>query len=459
MMKRIHLIGIGGSGMSSIARVLLEQGFSVSGSDRTLSPLALTLRAAGAIVYEGHDPQHIEGVDMVVRSSAIADDNPEVAAALALGIPVLKRQDFMRDLTRERLCIAVAGSHGKTTTSTMMAWSLVQLGLDPGYILGGVSRNLANNAHAGSGELFVVEADEYDYMFLGLNPAVILLTNVEYDHPDCFPTAEKYQSAFSQFVHQLEPGGLLVTNADDPGAAAKRHDIPESARVVTYGLNESADYSAIDWRVNAAGGYDFKIRALQIHAPVAQVSLAVPGMHNVRNALGVLSALHALGFPVQQAADALSFYSGSSRRFEVIGEVAGITIVDDYAHHPSKISATLSAARVRYPHRRLVVVWQPHTYTRTQALESDFIRAFDDADLLVVTAIYAAREQAHAYSAAQLVEKMKAPSVSYIPQIPDVVDFLLKTLQKGDVLIVLSAGDADQICREVRIRLQERKGE
>jgi UDP-N-acetylmuramate--alanine ligase len=250
-----------------------------------------------------------------------------------------------------------------------------------------------------------------------------------------------------------------VTNADDPGAAAKRHDIPESARVVTYGLNESADYSAIDWRVNAAGGYDFKIRALQIHAPVAQVSLAVPGMHNVRNALGVLSALHALGFPVQQAADALSFYSGSSRRFEVIGEVAGITIVDDYAHHPSKISATLSAARVRYPHRRLVVVWQPHTYTRTQALESDFIRAFDDADLLVVTAIYAAREQAHAYSAAQLVEKMKAPSVSYIPQIPDVVDFLLKTLQKGDVLIVLSAGDADQICREVRIRLQERKGE
>jgi len=162
---------------------------------------------------------------------------------------------------------------------------------------------------------------------------------------------------------------------------------------------------------------------------------------------------------VQQAADALSFYSGSSRRFEVIGEVAGITIIDDYAHHPSKISATLSAARVRYPHRRLVVVWQPHTYSRTQALESDFIRAFDDADLLVVTAIYAAREQARAYSAAQLVEKMKAPSVSYIPQIPDVVDFLIKTLQKGDVLIVLSAGDADQVCREVRTRLQERKGE
>lgn len=459
MMKRVHLIGIGGSGMSSIARVLLEQGCSVSGSDRTLSPLALDLRTAGAVVYEGHHPQNITAVDMVVRSSAITDDNPEVAAALALGIPVLKRQDFMRELTRERLCITVAGSHGKTTTSTMMAWSLMQLGLDPGYILGGVSRNLGNNAHAGSGKHFVVEADEYDRMFLGLNPAVILLTNVEYDHPDCFPTVQAYQAAFSAFVNQLEPGGLLVTNADDPGALAKRQDAPATASVVTYGLTAAADYTAVDLRTNNAGGYDFNVLALQMQSPIASVSLSVPGLHNVRNALGVLAALHALGFPVQQAADALSAYAGSSRRFEVIAEVAGITLVDDYAHHPSKIIATLSAARVRYPRRRLVAVWQPHTYSRTQALEADFINAFHDADLVVVTAIYAARENPQNYTAAQLVEKMDYVVATYIPQIPDVVDFLMETLQAGDVLIVLSAGDADQVCRDLKTRLQERKGE
>jgi len=260
-------------------------------------------------------------------------------------------------------------------------------------------------------------------------------------------------------VNQFEPGGLLVTNADDPGALAKRQDAPATASVVTYGLTAAADYTAVDLRTNNAGGYDFNVQALQMQSPIASVSLSVPGLHNVRNALGVLAALHALGFPVQQAADALSAYAGSSRRFEVIAEVAGITLVDDYAHHPSKIIATLSAARVRYPRRRLVAVWQPHTYSRTQALEADFINAFHDADLVVVTAIYAARENAQNYTAAQLVEKMDYVVAAYIPQIPDVVDFLMETLQAGDVLIVLSAGDADQVCRDLKTRLQERKGE
>jgi len=458
MKKRIHLIGIGGTGMSSIARVLLEQGWAVSGSDRLLSPLALELRAAGALIYEGHDSRHVQGVDLVVRSSAINDENPEVAAAVRLGIPVMKRQEFISELSKDRMCIAVAGSHGKTTTSTMMAWSLAQLGLDPGYILGGVSRDLGNNARAGTGEHFVIEADEYDYMFLGLIPAVILLSNVEYDHPDCFPTVEKYQAAFSTFVNQLEPGGLLVTNADDPGSLSKLTDAPASARVVTYGLTTSADYTAVDVKPNTMGGFEFIVQANPLQKTVASVSLRVPGIHNVRNALGVLAALHALGFPVQQVAQALSAYTGSGRRFEVIAEVDGITIVDDYAHHPSKITATLSAARARYPNRRIIAVWQPHTYSRTQALEVDFINAFHDADLVIVTAIYAAREAAQAYTSAQLVKKIDYVSARYIPLIPAVVDFLLENLQPGDVLIVLSAGDADQVCREVKVRLHERKG-
>lgn len=459
MMKRIHLIGIGGTGMSSIARVLLEQGCTISGSDRTLSQLALDLRTAGAVVYEGHDPQHVKGVDLVVRSSAISDENPEVTTAIALGIPVLRRQEFMQSLMVDRMCIAIAGSHGKTTTSTMLAWSLVQLGLDPGYILGGISSNLGSNAHAGSGEYFVIEADEYDYMFLGLKPAVILLTNVEYDHPDCFPTVEKYHAAFSTFVNQLEPGGLLVINADDPGAFSMLHNLPAAARAVTYGLSSPAEYTAVDVKANATGGFDFNLQVSLLPTPVASVSLRVPGEHNVRNALGVLAALHALGFPVQQAADALSHFTGSGRRFEVVAEIDGITIIDDYAHHPSKIKATLAAARARYPQRRVVAIWQPHTYSRTQALEAGFVQAFHDADLVIVTQIYAAREAAQDYSAAQLVERMDYVSALFIPEIPSVVDFLLGSLQTGDVLIVLSAGDADQVCREVKARLQERKGE
>lgn len=445
--------------MSSIARVLLEQGHAVSGSDRSLSPLALGLRAAGALVYEGHDARHIQGVDLVVRSSAISDDNPEVTAANALGIPVLKRQDFMPTLMEDRMCIAVAGSHGKTTTATMLAWSLTQLDLDPGYLLGGVSANLGTNAHAGSGEHFVIEADEYDYMFLGLKPAVILLTNVEYDHPDCFPTVEKYQAAFSAFVNQLEPNGLLITNADDPGAAAARQNLPATARALTYGLSSPVDYKALDVRINETGGFDFNVQLNLLPQPIANVNLRVPGEHNVRNALGVLAALHALGFPVQQAADALSRYTGSGRRFEIVAEVDGITIVDDYAHHPSKIKATLAAARARFPRRRIIAVWQPHTYSRTRALEADFIGAFHDADLVIVTQIYAARERAQEYTAAQLVEQMDYVSALYIPEISSLVDFLLGNLRSGDVVIVLSAGDADRVCREVKARLQERKGE
>ena len=458
MMKRVHLIGIGGTGMSSIARVLLEQGYTVSGSDRVLSSLALDLRQSGAIVFIGHAAEHVNNVNLVVRSSAISDDNPEVTAALQRGIPVLKRQDFMHTLMENREVIAVAGSHGKTTTSAMLAWSLMQIGMDPGYILGGVSSNLGNNAHAGRGSHFVIEADEYDNMFLGLDPAVILLTNVEYDHPDCFPTVALYQAAFATFTHQLKPGGLLVTNADDTGAAAKIKDIPASARAVTFGLNGIPEYKATNLRVNNAGGFSFSVQAKGSAELIASVNLQAPGEHNVRNALGVLALQHALGYPVKKAADALSAYTGSGRRFEIVAEVDGITVVDDYAHHPSKIKATLAAARSRFPLRRIVAVWQPHTYSRTQALEGDFIQSFHDADLVVVTDIYAAREKPQDYSPAQLVSQMDYVSVLFIPEIPSVVDFLLGKLQPRDVLIVLSAGDADRVCREVQVRLQERKG-
>ena len=454
-MTHVHLIGIGGTGISSIARVLVEKGYTVSGSDRLLSPLARDLAPLGVTLYEGHAAANVTGADVVVRSSAIPNDNPEVVAARERGIPVLKRADFLNTFLREYELLAVAGSHGKTTTSTMLAWSLQQIGLEPGFILGGVSRNLGTNASAGGGRYFVIEADEYDYMFLGLDPALILITNVEYDHPDFFPTPGDYHAAFISFVKRLQPKGILVTNLDHPGSAALATVVPPGARVVTYGLTPSAELYAEQVRLNARGGMDFD---LSLPGQTISVSLRVPGEHNVRNALGVLAVHYALGTSVQQAAVALSEYAGAARRFEVIGEVHGITIISDYAHHPSKIKATLAAARSRYPQKRIVAVWQPHTFSRTQALENDFIASFHDADQVIVTDVYAARETNKDYSVADLVQRIDYVPATHIHDLSDVTQYLAQNLQPEDVVIVMSAGDADQVCIHLLQVLQERKG-
>ena len=457
-MTHVHLIGIGGTGISSIARVLLEKGYVVSGSDRTLSPLALDLQLAGATVYEGHAAGNILDADVVVRSSAIADDNVEVTAARSLGIPVQKRADFLNTLLREYTVLAVAGSHGKTTTSSMLALTLDRLGLQPGFILGGVSRDLGTNARAGGGKFFVIEADEYDYMFLGLEPQLILVTNVEYDHPDCFPTPEHYHSAFAAFVGRLKSGGTLVTNADQSGASSLVNALPAGTTCLTYGLAANADIAARSLAVNQAGGMSFTVHAPFSSPALAVVDLLVPGEHNVRNALGVLAVHQALGSSLSDAAAAVSTYHGSGRRFEIVAEVDGITIIDDYAHHPSKIKATLAAARSRFPGRRLVAVWQPHTYSRTLALEEDFINAFLDADLVIVTGIYASREKVQEYSVENLVKRIKHVQTLHIESLRDVTQFLARNLQPEDVLLVLSAGDADSVCREVISLLKERKG-
>jgi len=457
-MTHVHLIGIGGTGISSIARVLLEKGYTVSGSDRALSPLALELQKAGATVYEGHASGNIEGADLIVRSSAIPDENIEVVTARSRGIPIQKRSDFLNSLLREYRVLAVAGSHGKTTSSTMLAWTLEEMGLQPGFILGGVSKNMGTNARAGGGKYFVVEADEYDYMFLGLEPEVILLTNVEYDHPDCFPTHEDYIGAFSSFVKNLKPGGILVTNGDQPVAVSMTTETPHDTKALTYGLTDAVDIAARDLAVNPAGGMSFTIHAPFTSAPLAKVNLQVPGEHNVRNALGVIAVHSALGNDLNKAATSLSSYIGSGRRFEIVGEVDGITVIDDYAHHPSKIRATLAAARSRFPGRRVIAVWQPHTYSRTLALEEDFANSFSDADLVIVTGIYAAREKAQEYSVESLVRRIKNAQAFHIESLSGVTQFLAQILQPEDVLLVLSAGDADSVCRDVILLLKERKG-
>jgi UDP-N-acetylmuramate--alanine ligase len=454
-MDPIHLIGIGGSGMSAIARLLLEMGYTVSGSDRADTSFLADLRALGADIKIGHKPENIAGARQVVRSSAISDDNPEVMAAKKAAIPVIKRADFLGDLMAGKVGIAVAGTHGKTTTTAMLAWVFTNLGQDPTFILGGISNDLGVNAHSGKGNSFLIEADEYDRMFLGLKPSIEIITNVEHDHPDCYPTPESFFSAFEDFVDLIQPNGTLVACAQDSGAsklisyARQAHkNIASYIIANSEGSNsEAGSFSkAYNLSTNAKGGFSFDA---QVNQQTCHVNLQVPGQHNILNGLAVLTVIALLDLPLNPAAWALGEFRGTRRRFELRGEPNGIAIIDDYAHHPTEIRATLAAARSRYPDRRIWVVWQPHTYSRMRLLQSEFARAFVDADQVIVTEIYAARESKQDLSAAQVVQIMQHPAVKFIPELADVGNYLIMNLNIGDVLLVLSAGDADQVSTQV----------
>jgi UDP-N-acetylmuramate--alanine ligase len=454
-MKRIHLIGIGGSGLSAIALLLQEMGYTVTGSDRADSPFLQELRLVGVTIHIGHSPENVAGADLVMRSSAIPDDNPEVQAARAAGIPVLKRADFLGQLMAGKTGIAIAGTHGKTTTTAMLAWALSELGQDPSFIIGGVLSNLGINARAGKGPHFVIEADEYDRMFLGLKPTIEIVTNIEHDHPDCYPTAQDFEDAFEQFARLLPENGTLVVCADDPGAAGLAAEVRETGKqVVTYGLSIGLGVYAENIKSNQDGGFSFDAIVLGFRS---SVDLQVPGQHNIRNALAVLAVVSLLGLDVEGASRALGTFKGSGRRFEVKGKANGITIVDDYAHHPTEIRATLAAARARYPQARIWAVWQPHTYSRTQTLFTDFIQAFGDADQVIVSEVYKAREPQQDFSAEQVVKAMSHPAAHFIAGLADIQKYLFDHLRPGDVLLVLSAGDADLVSRNVLAQLEERE--
>jgi len=464
-MTHVHFIGIGGSGLSAIARLLLESGYTVSGSDRALTPFAEEVRKAGATVYIGHHPRYLQGADWVVRSSAIPEDNPEVVGAKQAGIPVYKRADFLGRLMEDKTGIAIAGTHGKTTTTAMIAWVLSELGRDPSFIVGGVVNNLGVNAHAGKGKTFVIEADEYDNMFLGLKPQIAVVTSVEHDHPDFFPTLESMFEAFEKFVRLLPVDGTLIICAEDPGAVALASRVSREGRnLVSYGVQSEMTINTPLWvqaravKPNERGGFDF-IATTNLAGKTStsvKVSLQVPGRHNVRNALAVLSVVSVLGLSRRKAAQALAEFTGTGRRFELRGDVNGIKIFDDYAHHPTEIKATLSGARARFPQARIWAVWQPHTYSRTKTLFLDFARAFKDANEVIVTEVYAAREPKEDFTSAEIVSAMPHLSAHYIKTLPEVAEYLLKNLQSGDVVLVLSAGDADQISTDVLKGLQER---
>ena len=443
--QHIHFVGIGGAGLSAIARVLLQQGYHVSGSDRSASALTDALAREGATVYIGHDAQHVLGAELVVASSAVADDHVEVAMARALDIPVYRRRDIVGAVTGGQQVIAVAGTHGKTTTSAMIVHALRAAGHDPSYIVGGVLRATGTNAGVGCGPVFVIEADEYDNMFHGLRPHTAVVTSVEFDHPDFFATPSDMVQAFAHFVSLLPPDGLLVACADDPAALVlAQNRLVQGLPVTTYGLDSGlAAWRGFNLRLEAdATVFD----AAHDGRPRGAVRLRVPGAHNARNALAALAVAEKQGVPFESAAAALAAFEGTGRRFELRGDVSGVAVIDDYAHHPTAIRVTLEAARQRYPERALWAVWQPHTYSRTQALLDGYAVAFGAADHVVVTDIYAAREQPiPGVTGAAAAAAIAHPKVHYAPGLADAARLLDMAARPPAAIVIMSAGDAPEI--------------
>lgn len=441
--QRVHLIGIGGIGLSAIARVLLGQGITVSGSDLSPSPLTDELEKAGAKISVGHRAENVAGADLVVVTSAAPPDNPEIVEARRRSIRVVNRHDYFPELTRGYRTIAIAGTHGKTTTTGMIATLLVAAALDPTAVVGGIIPELGGNARAGHGEYFVVEADEYDRAFLGLTPHIAVVTSIEMDHPDCYRDVEDVAKAFRELMGQVVPGGLVV-GCGDAARVAKELSLVRGPRVVTYGAEAGNDWRADEIRVNSDGGSSFTV--WQGTTSLGRFDLQVPGRHNVLNALAALAVGNEVGVGLEVARTTLHRFRGAARRLEFKGEPGGVVIIDDYAHHPTEIKAGLAAVRARYPGRKIWAVFQPHTYSRTQALLSEFAEAFADADHVIVTDIYAARERENrGVHGSQITDRMKHPDAHFVGSLDETVDYLLQQLSPGDILITLGAGDVHRV--------------
>jgi UDP-N-acetylmuramate--alanine ligase len=458
-MKHAHFVGIAGAGLSAIAAVLAESGWTVSGCDVQPAAAGADLGRRGIPVFEGHDANHVAGADVLVVSSAIPADSPEVLAAIQRGIPVQKRAAFLSEFLAGSSVIAVAGTHGKTTTSGLIAFLLDRAGRDPSFVVGGHLADFDSNARRGAGPLFVIEADEYDGMFLGLRPVAAVVTNVEHDHPDCYPTPEAMQEAFQEFVKRIVPRGYLLACGDDPGAAGlAAFARQQGLNTALYGSRNGAEWKADLAQPNWAGGSDFLVMRGTETLGLARNRL--PGLHNVANSLAALAMVMNFGVDFNTARNALADFRGVGRRFEVKGEAGGVTVIDDYAHHPTEIRATLAAARRRYPGQSIWAMFQPHTYSRTRALLADFAASFRDADHVVVTDIYRSREQEDpAVNAGHIVQRMQHPDARHIPGLADTADYLVEKLQPGDVLITLGAGDGNAVGEMVLKRLNGQKPE
>jgi UDP-N-acetylmuramate--alanine ligase len=436
--QHIHFVGIGGAGMSGISEVLVNLGYHVSGSDLKATPVTDRLEKLGVRIAIGHRPQNIEGAHVVVTSTAVSSQNPEVMAARTQGIPVIPRIEMLAEIARLKYTIAIAGTHGKTTTTSMVASVLQTGGLDPTVVVGGRLKHLDSGARLGKGEYLVAEADESDGSFLKLSPALAVITNIDNDHLDYYGTFDKIADAFVQYANHVPFYGCVIACADDPHVRAHLPRI--SRRVVTYGLEVGARLQGTNIQSTDS---TTAFEVLGFGQNLGTVTLQVPGRHNVLNALAAVAVGLELGISFAKIAEGLAVYEGVGRRLELKGEQSGVTVIDDYGHHPTEIRATLAALRDRYPKRRLVALFQPHRYSRTQSLWNDFAHAFEKADQVYVMDIYPAGEEAIPGVTSDLIIKAMQkvhPRAAAAPK-PFSPEALAKGLQSGDVFLTLGAGD------------------
>jgi len=450
--RTIHFVGIGGIGMSGIAEVLAAAGISVSGCDLKKSAATELLRGRGiAVTTTGHDPEHLDGVDCVVMTAAVKGVNEEIEEARRRGIRVLRRSEMLGEIVNAKRGIGISGTHGKTTTSAMVACVLSEAGLDPTILVGGMMSNYGTNAKVGGGEYFVVEADEYDRTFHQLRPEIAVVTNIEADHLEYYGSFEAIVEAFEGFLRNVRSGGVVIGCVDDPTVAKLLSGAPAPSpvraaegggaplvRVVRYGLGEDADIRATN--------LDFHDRGSSFEVPgVGFFKLFVPGEHNVRNALAAIATGRELGIDGDTIAAALAKFLGVDRRFQILGDYAGAIIVDDYAHHPTEIRATLNAARRGYPQRRLVALFQPHLYSRTRDFARDFGEALSGADIAIVAPIYAAREKPVEGVSARLIADA-AKNIEFLDRSNnEIFNEMRRRLTPNDIFIAMGAGDVHEV--------------
>lgn len=442
-----HVMGIGGVHMSAIALLLHEQGRAVSGCDLQSSELTEQLMRRGIPVEFGHDPAHVAGASELIYTAAVADDHPEVAAARRLGIRVRGRAETVAELMADKVVVAIAGSHGKTTTSSLVAYLLRAAGHTPMYLLGGVSRDLGGHASWG-GPLCVVEADEYKNAFLAYQPAVAAVTNVEPDHLDFFGSPASYLEAFVQFVRRVQPQGTVVWCADDAGACAAvetaaRHDIA----LVTYGFTESSQWRIGEFEADTEGA---RFALWPPDKAPLRLSTRVPGEHFARNAAAAMAVVATLGIEPEACVEPLRQFVGARRRLEVVGEQEGIRVLDDYAHHPTEVRATLRAVRRLFPRSRLIGVYQPHTYSRIAYLWDDWLTCWEGLDALVILETYAAREQPQPNRGARdLAAAIRQPEAVYAPDFDTAARLAKAMARPGDVILTIGAGDVFEVGRRI----------
>ena len=439
--KKLHFVGIGGIGMSGIAEILIDEGFSVTGSDRAASDNTERLEALGAKVSVGHAAENLDpDVDVLVYSSAVAPDNPEVQEARRRKIPVIRRAEMLAEVMRLKYGIGIAGTHGKTTTTSMVSLILMEGGIDPTVIVGGRLHGLAgSNARLGKGEFIVVEADEFDRSFLSITPTIAVLTTLETDHLDCYRDLEDIKSAFIQFAQKVPFYGFVVLCLDEP---ALQDIMPKiKKKIITYGLNGQADLQAVDivHKQNVS-----RFTVVKEGQDLGEIELQIPGKHNVQNALAAIAVGLELKVPFGKVKAGIEKFTGVFRRWEVKADVDGITVIDDYAHHPTEIRATLAGSKSGW-RRRVIAVFQPHLYSRTRDFYDDFGRAFFNADVLVVTDVYPAREEPIQGVTGELIasaaKQYGHKQVHYVPDKKNVPEFLRGLVQKGDIVITMGAGD------------------